>query len=252
MIDLLASFDLTAFQWGIVVVCALLIGMTKTGLSGAAMLVVPVLAGIFGGKPSVGLLLPLLCFGDVFGVSYYSRHTEWRYIRQLMPWALIGIGIALFVGNMVSDTQFREILAYAIMLSIGILIWKELRHGDLKVPDYWWFSALMGLGGGFATMIGNAAGPIMILYLLSKRLPKYRFIGTQAWFFLIVNFLKVPLHIFFWHTITLKTLAFDAVLLPAIAVGALLGVRVVRVIPEKPYRIIIMTVTVLAALKLFV
>ncbi|MFC1608456.1 TSUP family transporter, partial [Candidatus Latescibacterota bacterium] len=99
MTDILASFDLTALQWGIVGICALLIGMTKTGLAGAAMLVVPVLAGIFGGKPSVGLLLPMLCFGDVFGVSYYHRHTEWRYIRQLIPWALIGIVIALFVGN---------------------------------------------------------------------------------------------------------------------------------------------------------
>lgn len=251
MIETLQDFGLSPELWVLAAFCGMLIGAAKTGVSGAHMLVVPILAGIFGGKSSVGLLLPMLCIADIFGVAYYSRHAEWHHIHRLMPWTVAGILIGLFVGNMVSDDLFRQILAIAIILSIGILIWLEFRRGEIDIPDYWWFSALIGLAGGFSTMIGNAAGPVIMLYLLSMRLPKYTFIGTTAWFFMIVNFFKVPLHIFFWHTITLRTLTFNVAMIPAIAVGALLGVVVVKRIPEKAYRIFIISITVVAAVKLF-
>ena len=177
MIELLQSFNLSVEHW---------------------MLAVPVFAGIFGGRYSVGLVLPMLCFADIFGVSYYHRHAEWFHIRRLLPWTLAGIVLGLLVGGYVSDELFREFLAAAVLFSVAVLIWREISGTGVTVPDYWWISALMGLGGGFFTMIGNAAGPVLTLYLLSMGLPKYTFIGTRAWFFLIVNFLKVPLHIFFW------------------------------------------------------
>ena len=237
--------------WALSILCGLLVGMAKTGVSGAAMLAVPILAGIFGGKPSVGLILPMLCFADIFGVAYYNRHAEWSHIRRLMPWTVSGIAVGLFVGSMISDILFRDILAVVVIVSIAILVWQEFRHGEIEVPDNVWFQPVIGFSGGFATMIGNAAGPIMILYFLSMRLPKNTFIGTRAWFFMIVNVLKVPLHLFFWHTITVQTLTFNVSMLPAIALGAVLGVRIVKKIPEKPYRIFIMVITTAAALKLF-
>jgi hypothetical protein len=109
----------------------------------------------------------------------------------------------------------------------------------------------MGLAGGFSTMIGNAAGPVMMLYLLSMRLPRYDFIGTQAWFFMIVNLLKVPLHVFVWNTISVQTLYLDATMIPAIAVGALIGVRIVGWFRDSSYRLFVIGMTVIAAVKLF-
>ena len=251
MIEFLHSFCLTGGQWFLLVTCGILVGIAKTGLSGAGMLVVPVLAGIFGGRSSAGLLLPMLCFGDVFGVTYYHRHAEWRYLWRLMPWTLAGIAIGLFTGKVVSDAQFTAILAVTILGGIAIMIWREKHGEDMPVPDYWWFSALTGLTGGFATMIGNAAGPIMALYLLSMRLPKYAYIGTVAWFFFMVNLFKVPLHIFFWGTITTRTFAFNIAMLPAIAAGAFIGIKAVRHIPEKAFRSLMIAMTVLAAVKIF-
>ena len=67
---MIEAYDLTAMQWLIVLLCALLVGMAKTGLSGVGLMVVPLLASVFGGRPSVGLLLPILVFADVFAVSY--------------------------------------------------------------------------------------------------------------------------------------------------------------------------------------
>ena len=106
------------------------------------------------------------------------------------------------------------------------------------------------MAGGFTTMIGNAAGPVMTVYFLSMRLAKYDFIGTGAWFFALVNLTKLPLQIFFWGAITPTTLAFDALMLPALGAGALIGIWAVRHIPEKPFRIVVMALTVLAAGKL--
>ena len=251
MTEFLQSFNLSVEHWILTMVCGLLIGTAKTGISGAGMVAIPILAGIFGGKISVGVVLPMLCFADIFGVTYYHRHADRSYIRRLMPWTLAGILLGLLVGNSIPDAIFKEILAFAVLASVAILFWQEYRSTGFSIPDYWWISALMGFGGGFFTMIGNAAGPLLSLYLLSMHLPKYTFIGTRAWFFLIVNFLKVPLHIYFWHTITIQSLMFDAAMIPAIVIGAFMGVEVIKKIPEKPYRLFIMMITVVAALKLF-
>jgi len=251
MTEFFASFDLSAAEWLLAVLCGVLVGTAKTGVGGAGMLVVPVLAGIFGGRPSTGLLLPMLSMGDVFGVTWYHRHADWRHIRRLMPWTVAGIAAGLVIGGAVSAEAFRTILAATILVGLAVMVWRESRGDDIAIPDRRWFSALMGVAGGFTTMIGNAAGPVMALYLLSMRLPKYAYIGTSAWFFMIVNLLKIPLHVVFWKTITPGTLAFDLAMLPAIAVGAVIGVGVVRLIPEKAYRRFIMAMTALAAVKLF-
>jgi hypothetical protein len=91
----------------------------------------------------------------------------------------------------------------------------------------------------------------MALYLLSMRLPKYSFIGTGAWFFFIVNLSKVPLHIWSWKTITLNSFMLDVLVIPAVAVGAFLGIWLVRLLPEKFYRLLVIVTTLLSALLLF-
>lgn len=251
MTDLLQSYDLSTLQWALLCLSGLLIGMSKTGLSGVGLMVVPILANAFGGRPSVGLLLPILIIADLFAVAWYNRHTRWKHIVRLIPWALAGIIIAALVGKSISDSTFNRLLAAIVMTGIGILVWQDLRSGKMKIPDSRWFAGILGLMGGFATMIGNAAGPVMALYLLSMRLPKNIYIGTGAWFFLIVNLSKVPLHIWSWKTITLDSFVLDLLMIPAIAAGAFLGIWVVRLLPERIFRIIIMATTLLSAFLLF-
>ena len=250
MIEMIEAYDLTAVQWLIVLLCAMLVGMAKTGLSGVGLMVVPLLASVFGGRPSVGLLLPILVFADVFAVSYYNRHAEWKYILRLLPWALIGVGAGVLVGQVISDIVFNRLLAVVILTGIVLMILQDMRK-KASIPDYWWFAMGLGLLGGFATMIGNAAGPIMALYLLSMRLPKNIYIGTGAWFFFIVNVFKVPFHVGIWETITVQSLLFDVLMIPAIALGALLGIWLVKFFPEKAYRLFIIATTLFSALLLF-
>jgi len=226
--------------------------MSKVGVPGVSMLVVPALALIFGGKASTGILLPMLMMADLFGVGYYHRHAEWKYLWKLLPWAFVGIGIALWVGEVVNDAWFKNIIAILVFLCIGLMLWHDRKKGQNLFPDTWWFSAMMGILGGFATMIGNVAGPIFAIYLLAMHLPKNSFIGTGAWFFLIVNFSKFPLHIFVWKTINLDTLTLDLMLLPAIAFGAFAGIKLVQKISEKLYRTAVIIVTALSAFLLLI
>jgi uncharacterized membrane protein YfcA len=248
----MVNLDFSVFQWGLFAICAMLVGMAKVGVPGVAMFVVPTLAIIFGGKASTGILLPMLMMADLFGVGYYHRHAEWKYLVKLLPWAFVGVGIALWIGEVVNDEWFKNIIAILVFLCIGLMIWQDRKEDANLFPDTWWFAAFMGILGGFATMIGNVAGPIFAIYLLAMHLPKNNFIGTTAWFFLIINYSKFPLHVLVWKTIDWHTLTLDILMLPGIALGALLGIWLVTKLSDKFYRVFVIVATALSAFLLLI
>lgn len=251
MMGLLHTLHLSLLQWLLAISCALMVGFSKTAVSGVSTLAIPLMAALFGGKSSAAILLPMLITGDLLAVRHYRHHNNWAYIWRLLPWSLAGLIIGLTMGNLVNDRQFKMIIAFSVLICLVIMVWLEQRQSEVAIPNQWWFTALIGLAGGFTTMVGNAAGPVMTVYFLSIRLNKYDFISTGAWLFMILNLTKLPLQIIFWKAITPATLAFDAAMIPAIILGALLGIWVIKRIPEKPFRYIVMALTVVAAVKLF-
>lgn len=243
-------FALPQEQWIWIIIAAILIGFSKTGIGGAMMMVIPIVAAVFGGKQSTGIILPMLVVGDIFAVKYYNRHADWGNIRKLLPWTLIGVVLGVVVGNSINDQQFKLLIAISVLICLGILIYSEIKGDNIKVPTKLWFYALVGIACGFTSMIGNAAGPILSIYLLARAFKKNTFMGTSAWFFLILNLTKVPMQIFFWHNINLQTLILDFIMIPAIMVGAIAGIMVIKRINEKPFRYTIIVMTALAAIKL--
>ena len=245
--------ELTLSMWIIAVVCAIMIGMAKTGVNGIGTLVVPIMAYAFGGMPSAGLVLPMLVMADVFGVAYYHRSAHWKTVLKVIPWAVVGIFAGLLVGKNISAIQFKQLIGILVIISLVVMIWLEIKKSDNKdpVPHKSWFAIPFGIMGGFSTMIGNAAGPIMSVYLLSMNFHKNTFIGTAAWYFFIVNVCKLPLQIWGWHNITAKTLVFNLLLFPAIALGAIAGIWIVKKIPDHAYRWFVVALTFISALALF-
>jgi uncharacterized membrane protein YfcA len=241
---------LNSLEWLVIVICGMLIGMSKVGVPGVSMIVVPALAFIFGAKQSTGVLLPILMMADIFGVAYYRRHADWNHLMKVIPWAVVGLLIALWIGDTVNDKQFKNLIAVLVFFSIALMIWQDKKKGAHFFPDKWWFAASMGILGGFATMIGNVAGPVFAIYLLAMHLPKNSFIGTGAWFFMIINLSKFPLQWLVWKNISPQTLAIDLLTLPAIALGAFLGIKVVRLIPERTYRGFVILITFISAFLL--
>lgn len=234
-----------------VLLVATFTGMSKTGVHGAGMLAVPLLANVFGGQLSSGVLLPMLVMADVLGVWYYHRHASWTHLRILFPWAALGVVLGTIVGNFIDDKIFRIIMAVIILVSVVVMLWLERGHKE-DVPHQKGFAITTGILGGFTSMVGNLAGTVMAVYLLSIRLPKNVFIGTTAWFFMATNWFKVPFHIFVWHTITLDTFLFDLLSLPFIVLGAYLGIIIVKQLSEKTYRWFIIAMTIVAAVFMLV
>ncbi len=248
--ELLLFQNISTVEWLVIILCGMLIGMSKVGVPGVSLIAVPALAFIFGAKQSTGVLLPILMMADIFGVAYYRRHADWSKVLKVLPWAIAGVLIALWVGEVVNNNQFKNLIAILVFLSIGLMLWQDKRKNTPFFPDKWWFAASMGILGGFATMIGNVAGPVFAIYLLAMHLPKNNFIGTGAWFFLIINISKFPLQLFVWHNISLQTLTVDLIALPGIALGAVLGFKFVKRIPENAFRSFVMIITAISAFLL--
>jgi uncharacterized protein len=249
LIDLF-SFSFSHTEFLIFLLVALLIGMSKTGVHGAGMMAVPLLASIFGGQFSSGILLPMLCLADILGVWYYHRHASWQHLKKLFPWAVVGTIAGTWIGGIINDEVFKMIMAVVIIGSVVLMLWLE-RHKE-EIPQNKWFAGVTGVAGGFTSMVGNLAGSVMAVYFLSMRLPKNQFIGTTAWFFMVINWFKVPFHVFAWKTISFNTFLLNLTTLPIIIAGAFLGILLVKKIPEKAYRWFIISMTIVAAIFMLI
>lgn len=244
----LFSYSLSFTEISIVLLVALFIGMAKTGVHGTGILAVPLLATVFGGQQSTGILLPMLMLADVMGVVYYHRHASWHHLKILFPWAALGVIVGTLVGSYINDEVFKLIMGAIILISVLIMIWLEKSSHQDEVPTNKLFAHGMGIAGGFTSMVGNLAGSVMGIYLLSTRLPKNAYIGTAAWFFMVVNWFKFPFHVFVWHTISINTLLFDLVTLPVILLGAFLGIVIIKKVSEKIFRWFIIVMTLVASM----
>ncbi len=247
----IASYSFTLYQLALLGLAAALIGMAKTGVHGAGMISVPLLALVFGAKASTGIALPILILADLFAVYYYHQHASWAHLRKLIPFAFLGIVVGTVVGQLIDELMFAYVMIAIIFVSLAVMIYRE-RRTDLDIPSSPMFSVSIGVAGGFATMVGNLAGPVMALYLLAMRLPKDQFIGTAAWFFLLVNIAKLPFHIWVWETITWNSSMVNLVVFPAIALGAFLGFKIVSRIPEKPFRWFVIIMTAVSAIAMLI
>jgi len=244
---------LTPGYFVLYLIVALILGLTKAGLNGISLSVIPVMALIFGAKESTGVLLPMLIIADIMAVIYYHRNAVWRHITRILPWVAAGILIALITGNLINDAQFRIVMVTVVWIMIILMILNDIRKkSGRKIPENHFFASLMGLSGGFSTMIGNSAGPVFNLYFLAMRLPKKEFIGTGAWLYFIMNIGKLPLQIFVWKTITVNTILMNLLSAPVIAAGIFIGIHIVKIIPEKAYRYFIIITTLVASAFLLI
>lgn len=194
----------------------------------------------------------MLCMADIIAVAYYKRIADWTVVAKLLPTAILGFFLAIGVDNVIPTGQFRQLMGWTLMLALAVMIWSEVFGRENRWMKKWWYAAIFGLLGGFTTMIGNAAGPVMSVYLLSMRKEKMKYIGINAWFFLVVNLLKVPLQAFVWDNITWDSLILNLLMLPVIGIGAIIGIRIVKLLPERVFRRFIQIVTIISVILMVI
>jgi uncharacterized membrane protein YfcA len=247
--EILQSYHLSTTQWIAVFFAVFLLGLAKSGIKGIGIIIVVIMALVFGEKASTGVLLTLLISADILAVIYYNRHAQWHFIIKLMPWMVIGVLVGVWMGNDISEDLFKKMMAVIIIGSVILMFYFENKK-SIAIPNNLWFSSSAGFLSGFSTMIGNLAGPISNIYFLAMRLPKNEFIGTAAWMFFIINVFKLPFHILVWKTINKETLVLNSVMIPVLIIGFYLGVRIVKMISNINYRRFILIATAIGGLIL--
>lgn len=224
-------------------------GFSKTGIPGAGILAAILLANAMEEtRQSVGTLLPLLIFADLFAVRAYRKHTDWRVVRRLLPPTVAGVLLGWFFLRRLPADSFDLMLGSLVLFQVGLELLRQRFRWE-TLPHHPLYAVFFGVLTGFTTTIGNMAGPVMTLYLLSIGLDKHRFMGSMSWFFLITNLLKVPVFVT-EGMITLESLRVSLLLAPGVAAGALIGKRFFHKIPAKPFRIVVQLLAVLAAARL--
>ena len=246
-------------DWSIGILAALLVGLGKGGLPGTGNLSVILMAMIFPSKESVGILLPILICADIVAVSVYHQHTQWKHLIRLLPWTLVGVIAGAFIFKSIDDQLMTKAIGAILLLMVVITPLRKYFQpagetgSDGKLPrmspGLQVFVGSTGILGGIATMVANAAGPVIGIYLLISGLPKFAFIGTAAWFFFIINLCKVPIQAgignITWHSLQIS-LCFGIFAMLA----ALIAPKIVRFIPQKLFSILIWTFIIVAGLKM--
>lgn len=239
--------------WVVIALCAIMVGAAKTGIPGIGILVVPLMALIIEPpEKSVGTLLGMLILADIFAVIYHRYNAKWAHVIRLLPPAMAGIIAAYFGLKALPDKEMLKPIIGGIVLAMLALNYWRTRGEDKdgQIPTQWWFAATLGFIAGVTTMMANAAGPVMIIYLLAMKLDKMKFVGTAAWFFFVVNWLKVPFNSKL-KMMTFESIQVDVMMLPFITIGALAGIYLLKRLPQKTFKSVVQILAVAAALKLF-
>ena len=166
---------------------SLIVGISKTGLAGSGIISVVMFALLLPGRAATGALLPLLIAADLIAVAMFRRQANWHELWRIFPATALGVIIGWALLDRIDDTTVKRLIGAIIVVVVLMQTVQRLRNGNRSLEAPSWFAGVVGATAGFATMIANAAGPIMTIYLLAMRLPKLEFVGTGAWFFLVIN-----------------------------------------------------------------
>ena len=250
--------ELSPLAWALLAVGAMVVGFAKTAVGGAGALAVVAFAAVLPARESTGALLPLLCVGDLVAVRIYHRHANWRLLARLLPGVLPGLALGAWFVNSVDDTLMRRSIGAVLLVMCGVQVWMRRSASVLRDEGrtgrshpHQLVTLAMGVAAGFATMTANAAGPVTTLYLLMAGLTMLEFLGTAAWFYLVVNAVKLPFSASL-GLISGEGLMIDALLVIPLLVGAAAGVFLIRRIDQSQFERAALALTGVAALGLLV
>ena len=238
--------EITPTAWILAYGAAFIIGLSKAGIKGVAVMNVTLMALAFGAKESTGMVVPLLILADIFAVIYYNRHTQWKYVFKVLPWMILGVLIGVVIGKDLPEKFFKIGMSVIIITTVFMMYWWD-RKKIKTVPTHWAFASSIGTIAGITTMVGNLAGAFSNIYFLAMQLPKNHFIGTAAWLFLIMNLIKLPFHFLVWETISFESLSLNLMLIPGIMLGFFIGVKFIKLIKEAFFRKMILVLTAVGA-----
>lgn len=247
--------DILWWQWALAGFGALLVGLGKGGLPGVGNFTVLLFAYAFEAKASVGLLLPVLISADIVAVLVYRREVNWRVMWRLWPWMAVGVILGAVIFDQLESRDVARLIGVVVLSMTCLQIvrsWLQKKHPTVAehlAPHNRYYAGTLGVLGGLATMLANAAGPIGQLYLLSANLRKLAFIGTGAWLYFLINIFKLPFQAHL-GILSFDSLSISGMLMPCAMIGALVAPHLVRYINEQWFLRLVWVFVVVAGVKL--
>ncbi|BDV32123.1 sulfite exporter TauE/SafE family protein [Microbacterium terricola] len=242
--------DLAAWAWVLLAVGSVVIGVSKTALPGGGTVAVAIFAAVLPARESTGTILLLLLVADLFAITTYRRHVNWRALLRLAPAVVVGLALGIAFLFVADDELVRRVIGgVLIAVVVFTLARRWLRHSVEEGGSHRVAAVAYGTLGGFTTMVANAAGPVMSMYFLAARFPVKEFLGTAAWFFFLVNLSKVPFSAGL-GIITVPGMLIDLVLVPAVVAGALLGRWIANRIDQVLFERLVIVLTLVGAIYL--
>lgn len=237
------------YFWSIAILAVFVVALAKSGLMGAiGMVGVPLLTLVMAPREAAGMMLPILLVMDAFAIYAYRRDCDWKNLRIMLPGAVAGIGFGWAVSSLVSEDM--------VLLGVGLITLLFILDAALPIrkkfegiaPSKPWGIA-WGSVAGFTSFVSHTGGPPFQIYVLPQRLPPAVFAGTAAWFFAIVNTIKLVPY-FFLGQLSVSNLRLSAMLIPVAVAGILLGIFLVRRISASLFYRIAYALVFLLGLKL--
>ncbi|MBX3736079.1 MAG: sulfite exporter TauE/SafE family protein [Candidatus Didemnitutus sp.] len=240
-----------AWQWLLLAAGAFTAGFSKTGIPGLGIMFVAIFSNLMPARQATGVVLPLLLVGDVFAVVSYRAHAQWKHLWRLLAPTVVGVVFGWAALRWANDAQTTRLVGTLLAIMLVVHLLRKARPESAEAASHapLWLGVLAGVFAGFATQVANAAGPVMMLYLLAMRLPKLEFLGTSAVFFLAVNLFKVPFMAQL-GLINRQSLALNLWLVPAVIAGALIGRVVAGKVNQRAFEAAALGLTALATAKL--
>lgn len=240
--------------WFFAALGAFMVGVSKAGITGLSILSIALFTQVFpSSKQASGLVLPLLIFGDLVAVFAYRKHTQWHHLWRLFPWTALGVVLGYIALGRISDHAAKSLIGGIIVSLAALSFWRRYASVPDDMPSaarHWPVAALIGVVAGFITLVANAAGPLMAIYLVAMRLPKMEYVGTAAVFFMLLNLFKVPFMVDL-GLITVQSFGFNLVLAPAVLLGAVAGRWLLVRVNQNLFEQLVLALSAIGGILLF-
>ncbi|WP_370171577.1 sulfite exporter TauE/SafE family protein [Sphingobium abikonense] len=236
------------------IACALaavvLSGLAKGGFAGVGALAMPVMALAIDPVRGAAILLPILILQDAVGVWAYRRNWDGRILAVMLPGAAVGILLGWFFAAQVSEVAVLGVLGVISVLFGLQRLWVE-RGGAITLPSNSpaWVGFLFGIASGFTSQIAHAGSPPFQMWVLPKRLTRDMLVGTTAFAFAAMNWMKVPAYAALGQ-FSRDNLIATAMLAPVAILSTFAGVALVRRVDPARFYTLIYILMILLGLKL--
>lgn len=235
--------------WSVAILAVFIVGLSKSGLVGAmGMVAVPMLSLVMPAREATGMMLPVLLAMDAIAVWIYRREGNWKVLAIMLPGAVVGTILGWLLWSVVTDAEvLLAVGIITVLFMLDALLPLRKRLPDTPPSRFW--GTIWGAGAGLTSFISHTGGPPFQIYTLPLGMSPTVYSATTAFFFAIVNTMKlVPFY--FLGTLSVSNLELSAALIPFGLAGVAVGVYLVRRISAKAFYRIAYVLILLLGIKI--